>query len=116
MLGGSRSKPPMANNQTRESLNPKRTPAEMAAFKRANVLNRAAKTVHVIDVERMHNAKFRVSFETPNGRFGWLQITGDDGPSDWPCTDEIIDEFNLQRQIGAIPRDAQITQVQRIRG
>ena len=94
-----------------QRLNPSRTPEEKAAFKAANLAQ--PKGVHFIPEVRTpetmptpQGQSFRITWETPLGRFGWSDFVG--------CADmgEAVECFNASRLNGGnIPVDAQIQQI-----
>lgn len=86
----------MSNNQTRESLNPKRSPEEKAAFKANNL----AQPKKVVTIELPKSQEFSINWETPAGFFGWTKVSAH-------SVEEAM-EFFLTLRGKKVPQDANI--------
>ena len=94
------------NTQTRQSLNPTRTPEERAAFKAANKANGTIPGLHVITERTM---SFTITWDTVEGRFGWATFHG--------CRDQedAVQRFAAMRRGGnnGIPLTAEMSVVKK---
>lgn len=98
----------MSNHQTRESLNKRRTPEELAAFKAANnaAADRDRKNMPLWP-ERTTTKKFTVTWTTFEGQFGWITVHAVRTP------EAAAEAFFAARNRGQVPTDAQIELIKR---
>ena len=92
----------MSNNQTRQSLNPTRTPEEKATFKAKNL----AQPKKVVTIELPKSQEFKIVWETPVGSIGWTQIEAD-------SVEEAM-EFFFTLRGKKVPQDAIINVARRV--